>query len=73
MQSQIGKNGRFRYYEFYVAQTKDELDTKILNSNYSSKGDINYTSFLSALVIFPYPETGRYISLRSFDHGLYGS
>lgn len=66
MPRQFGENWKFRHYEFYVAQTKDELDAKILNSNYSSKGDINYTSILSTLVIFPYPETGRYISLRSY-------
>lgn len=66
-------NGRFRLYEFYVGHTEEELNEKILNSNYVSKGFIDHTSPLSTLVILTTSENGRFVALRSLDHDTFGT
>lgn len=72
------QNGIFIHYEFYVANTKEELDTKIQERNYISNGDFEYTSQESStdqtsLVIYPEPKTGRFIALLSVNHNNYAS
>ncbi|KAK8845256.1 hypothetical protein M9Y10_021449 [Tritrichomonas musculus] len=72
------QNGIFLHYEFYVADTKDELDTKIQERNYISNGDFEYTSQVSStdltsLVIYPEPKIGRFIALLSVNHDGYAT
>ena len=35
------QNGRFRLYEFYFGESEEEINTKILNSDYIAKGEQN--------------------------------
>ncbi|KAK8883816.1 hypothetical protein M9Y10_042915 [Tritrichomonas musculus] len=67
------QNGIFLHYEFYVADTKEELDTKIQERNYISNGDFDYMSQVSStdltsLVVYPEPKIGRFIALLSVNH-----
>lgn len=66
-------NGRFRHYEFYMAQTQDELNTKMQNNEYSAKGDIDHTLALSTFVFFYKAEKAQFIALRSLNHDSYGT
>lgn len=66
-------NGRFRHYEFYAAQTEDELDMMINDTRYLSKGDINYTSNLATLVVFNETIKAKYVALLSLNHDGYGT
>lgn len=60
-------NGRFGLYDFYVAETEEELQNKILNSDYSAKGTIDKSAELSTLIILSTSETGQFVALRSID------
>lgn len=66
-------NGRFRHFEFYVAETQDELDSKIQNNDFLSSGDINYNSNLSTLVYFNTTIKAQFIVIRSLYHDGFGS
>ena len=69
MPRQVGDpNGRFKHYEFYVAQTQEQLTAKINNNEYLSRGDIDHTLALSTLVVFRTAQTGQFIALKSYDH-----
>lgn len=66
-------NGRLRHYEFYAAQTEDELNMMIEGTRYLSKGDINYTSNLATLVIFNEAIKAKYVALLSLGYDKYGT
>lgn len=68
------QNGNIQNYEFYVANSKEELDNKVQNNEYLSKGRFEYTkqetsTDKTSLVIYGVPETGRFISLLYVDPG----
>lgn len=67
------QNGRFQHYEFYVANTEEELNMKIQNNYFAAKGDISKSSSSSTLVIFDTPLTGQYAALRSLNHDKYST
>ena len=60
-------NGRFGLYDFYVANTEEELNDKILNSDYIVKGNMDKSADISTLVILNTAETGQFVALRSID------
>ena len=72
------QNGNILHYEFYIAESKEEIENKISSDNYLYKGDFQYThqqtsTDQTSLVVFSLPETSRFIALRSIDHGGHAS